>query len=152
MLGGDRTSDVSPAETLHPLAELPESCLTFVRQELEELQQAGQLGPLELGWAIDQLVSGGVGLPDVLGIVFDFAELDWFAELTASLEPPAEDELLLALAQQLGLDPVSGKRIAPGPAGRLLDSCPPRLGLKRQDARAPGSEGVRQRPLRGWHG
>ncbi len=144
---------MSPVTSLQPLVELPDSCIRFVREELEELQHSGLLGPLELGWAIDHLVSGGVSLPDVLGVVFDFAELDWFAALTASLEPPAEDELLLALAQQLGLDPVSGKRVTPVPEGRpLRESFPPRLALQRQDARAPGSEGVRQRPLRGWHG
>lgn len=130
---------------------MPQACIAFVREELTDLRDAGLLGPLELGWAVDYLVGGGVSLPDVLSIVFDYGELNWLSEMTTRMEVVTEDDALLALAKQLGLDPTNGKRVTPAPSQRpLQESFPPEV-LSRRDAGAHGSEGVRERPLRGWH-
>lgn len=135
------------------LADLSaEAAVAYIRSELVDLQSGGQLGPHEVQWAMEQLVSSGVSLPDVLGVVFDFAEVEWLTEVDADLAPPEFDPGLLAeLARQLGLDPHTGKRAAaPAPILReVAVGCPP---LARVDAGTPGSEGVRQRPLRGWQG
>jgi hypothetical protein len=141
---------VSSAQGPGPALELPHAYIAFVREELSDLRDAGLLGPWELEWAIEYLVSGGVGLPDVLSVVFDYGELNWLAEMTARLDVATEDEALLALANQLGLDPATGKRVTPAPSQRPLhESFPPEV-LARRDAGAHGSEGVRERPLRGW--
>lgn len=129
---------------------MPQACIAFVREELTDLRDAGLLGPLELEWAIEYLVGGGVGLPDVLSVVFDYGELTWLAEMTTRLDVATEDEALLALAKQLGLDPATGKRATPAPSQRPLHESFPPEGLARRDAGAQGSEGIRERPLRGW--
>lgn len=135
------------------LADLSaEAAVAYIRAELVDLQTAGQLGPNEVQWAMEQLVSSGVSLPDVLSVVFDFAEVEWLTEVDADLAPPEFDPGLLAeLARQLGLDPHTGKRAgAPAPVPRaVIGACSP---IARVDASTPGSEGVRQRPLRGWQG
>lgn len=141
------------ADLIEPLREIAEESVAFVREELTDLRQAGLLGPFELQWAIDQLLESGVALPDVLSVVFDFAELGWLEELTSRVSNTAQDEVLLALAQQLGLDPVSGKRLQSAPVpSRWREPAAPNVELNRRDASRVGSEGVRQKPLRGWHG
>lgn len=153
MLGADRTPVVVRAGLIEPLGEVAEESVAFVREELAELRQAGLLGPFELQWAIDHLIGSGVGLPEVLSVVFDFAELGWLRELTSRIATTTQDEELVALAKQLGLDPVSGKRLQSAPAPRRWrDQGTPNVELSRCDASRVGSEGVRQKPLRGWHG
>lgn len=128
----------------------PEAALAFIREELEELRGADQLGPHEVQWALEHLINSGVSLPDVLGVVFDFAEIQWLGELETDVGSGFDAELLAALARQVGIDPNTGKRLTPLPRQSLLESLPPSRKVMRRDASAAGCEGVRQRPLRGW--
>lgn len=129
----------------------PEAAVAFMREELAELRDADQLGPVEVQWAIEHLIGSGVSLPDVLGVVFDFAEIAWLGDLDTGGGGSGYDAALLAeLARQVGIDPQTGKRLTPVVRQRLLESLPPHCGVVRRDASAAGCEGVRQRPLRGW--
>jgi hypothetical protein len=128
----------------------PEAALAFIREELEELRGVALLGPLEVQWAVEHLISSGVGLPDVLGVVFDFAEVEWLSELETEVADGFDAELIAALACQVGIDPTTGRRMTPVVKRSLIDSLPPHSSVQRRDASAAGCEGARQRPLRGW--
>jgi hypothetical protein len=147
----DRRSNVLLAVVGSTSVDLsPESALAFVREELEELRGADQLGPHEVQWALEHLISSGVSLPDVLGVVFDFAEVQWLGELETDVASGFDAESMAALARQIGIDPNTGKRLTPLPRRSLLESLPPTSKVRRREASAAGCEGVRQRPLRGW--
>lgn len=128
----------------------PEAAVAFIREELEELRDADQLGPHEVQWALEHLINSGVSLPDVLGVVFDFAKVEWLAGLETEETSGFDAQLLAELARQAGIDPITGRRLAPTFKHRLRESLPPTSSVTRRDASAAGCEGVRQRPLRGW--
>lgn len=121
-----------------------------MREELEELRDAGQLGPREVQWAVEHLISSGVSLPSVLSVVFDFAEVEWLTDLEREVAAQFDPELLAELARRVGVDPTTGKRLTAGAKRSLRASLPPTSGVQRRDASSAGCEGVRQRPLRGW--
>lgn len=132
----------------------PLAVMAAVREELAELRDSNLLGPMELEWAIEQLVSAGVGLPEMLSVIFDFAELEWLAQMSARLsgseaEPPSE--LVMELARRLGLEPNTGHLLQQAPAPPPLSDKVPSSNLhRRRDATVVGCEGLRQRRLRGW--
>lgn len=124
--------------------------MAFIREELTELREAEQLGPLEVQWALEHLISSGVSLPEVLSVVFDFAEPEWLGGLDTQTATGFDADLLDQLARQVGIDPRTGKPSLPKVNRGLLDSLPPNSAVQRRDASAPGCESARQRPLRGW--
>lgn len=140
-----------PLEVVEPSADFSSSAVVaFIREELADLRRAGQLGPMDVRWAVEQLIESGVGLPQVLGVVFDFAELEWLDEFETEVSSGFDPTLLAELARQLGLDPDTGKPTAAALGRKLSESLPPTSAVQRRDASAMGCEGARQRPLRGW--
>jgi hypothetical protein len=142
---------VAVVQLIDSAADLsPEGAVAFMREELSELRDAGQLGPREIEWAVEHLIGSGVGLPDVLGVVFDFAEVEWLTDVEREVSARFDARLLAELARRAGIDPTTGKRVAPAAPTSLAESFPPTCSVQRRNASIAGSEGVRQRPLRGW--
>ena len=140
-----------PLEVVEPSGDFSSGAIVaFIREELADLRGAGQLGPVDVRWAVEQLIESGVALPQVLGVVFDFAELEWLGELATDVPTGFDPTLLAELARQLGLDADTGKPMASVFERTLVESLPPNSSVQRRDASAIGCEGVRQRPLRGW--
>lgn len=130
----------------------PPDVIEEVRAELQELCDANALEPLHIGWAIEQLVEGGVELPLVMATVFDFAPLEWLGK--HEREAPHDFDFD-ALAALLGIDPTTGKPL--GSIHRMQprvkrNDVPPssRIGRSTHSTTTLGSEGMRQKPLEGW--